>query len=355
MTKGKAMATTQEYETDGIGARWHNRRPGIVAVIAGVAVWQMATDIADEAIARGDIAADERPTFMHTVHERIVTADVREARALHSWFHGDVTTGDEDPMPSAPDAYTRQASQTVKRRTRKGTNVDEVKRHGRGYVVGSLTERPRDWQGPTLPHSASMSADRIRAALATASLTATGGHDAIMVGMLTDAIYPDLPRLTGADTVAWEESQGENILSSVRALAMPARTGDAPLGKIRQTPADGYVRFDHELLAPTDDGRVFVGHAAIIPPRETVRDRKARETAEREADRKTLNARIPLATAVAVLATGLERGTSLTWTHGRVSGSVSRSQSDRWSATVDGHDAIRSQRSVKGLARQLTQ
>lgn len=259
-----------------------------------------------------------------------------------------------------PPEYARQQSTAVQKRSNTGANYEEITRHGRGYVCGSLTERSRAWHGPTLPHSATMSADRIRAALETAPITASGYRDAIAIAKLTDVIYPDLPRLIGADTIAYEETQGANVLSQVRALARPPRV---TLGKIHRTKvAEGYVRFDHEELSPTDDGRVFVGHAAIIPKRETDRDRRDRESAERESAKraaleestKVLRDSWPISTAVSVLATGLIAGSAVPFTHGGTSGTVSRSKSDRYSATVNGQ-AIRSQRSVKALARKVAE
>jgi hypothetical protein len=252
-----------------------------------------------------------------------------------------------------PPEYERQQSRTVSKRSNTGDNYEEVTRHGQGYVCGSLSDRADTWHGPILPHSVGHSRERISAALETARVTASGFRDAIDISRLTDFLYPDLPRLVGADTIAYEEQQGANILGPVRAMARPVRTGDAPLGKIRRDAvADGYVRYSHELLSPTDDGRVFVGHAAIIPKRETVRARQEREQEEREAERKQLPERVPMPTAIAVLATGMLPGTSALWAHRGVTGSVSVSESKRYSATVSGQ-AVRSQRTVKGLQRQL--
>jgi hypothetical protein len=181
-----------------------------------------------------------------------------------------------------PPEYDRQKSTTVSKRSNTGHSYSEVTKHGQGYVCGSLSDRADTWSGPIVPHAVGHSRERITAALETARVTASGYRDAVDISRLTDFLYPDLPRLVGADTIAYEEQQGANILGPVRAMARPVRTGDAPLGKVRQVPAEGYVRYDHELLAPTDDGRVFVGHAAIIPKRETVRARQEREQEERE-------------------------------------------------------------------------
>jgi len=251
-----------------------------------------------------------------------------------------------------PAEYTRQQSRIVEKRSNTGAAYSEVTRHGRGYVCGSLTDRCATFIGPIEPHKVGTSRERIAAALATARVTASGFRDSVDISMLTDALYPDLPRLQGMDTVQFEESQGANLIGPVRAMARQPRTGDAPLGKLRQTPAEGYVRFSHELLAPTDDGRVFVGHAAIIPKRETVRDRSERVASERESERVELSPRMPLATALAVRATGMLPGDSVLWSHKRESGSLTLSTGKRYSATVNGH-AIRSQRTVKGLARQV--
>jgi hypothetical protein len=254
-----------------------------------------------------------------------------------------------------PPEYERQRSLTVQHRSNAGDTYEEVKRHGRGYVGGSLTERDRSFIGPVLPHQATMSRDRIARALETARVTASGFRDAVDISRLTDAIYPDLPKLIGADTVAYEEAQGENLIGPVRAMARQPRTGDAPLGKIpNNRVADGHVRFDHELLAPTDDGRVFVGHAAIIPRKESERDKRERLAAERESERVELSPRMSLAQALAARATGMRPGESVLWSHKRECGSLSLSPGKRYSATVGGH-AIRSQRTVKGLARQVEQ
>jgi hypothetical protein len=248
-----------------------------------------------------------------------------------------------------PQEYERQRSRTVSKRSNTGATYEEVNRHGRAYVGGSLDQRSTTFIGPIEPHRVGHSRERITRALETAPVTTSGYRDAIAIGRLTDFLYPDLPRLVGADTIAYEEQQGENILSSVRALARPPRL---TLGASGRIPAD-HVRYDHECLAPTDDGRIFIGHGPIVERRKTVQIEKQEEQQAREAQRKHLPERIPLPTAIAVLATGLQPGESAIWSHRAVSGTVSRSKGNRYSATVSGQ-AVRSQRTVKGLQRQIT-
>jgi hypothetical protein len=259
--EGSDMATMEELETDGLGARWHRVHVDPISMVAMLAPWQMARDAVRDAIDRGELESDDESTMLHTIHDRIVTEATRLARASHTWWTD--PHGDESPIAPAPDPYTRVQSSTVKRRSNSGQSYDQVIAHGRGYVVGSL-----DPAGPN--RDAAMSTDRIRHALATAPRT-VNGRDAIAIARLTDAIYPDLPRLIGADTVSFEEFGSWDPV-----LARSPRRGHGTryrLPTVRRR--NGETGAAHELIAPSaSPDHVWIGHRHVLRS-VTVRDHRA--------------------------------------------------------------------------------
>jgi len=197
------------------------RRPDPLATVLATvgrfgSVWETAIEIEERATADG-VDAGTVGEIAWSLAERVrVTADAL-TRAGHVWFHGDRVDGDTDPVAPAPDPYERVKSRTRPTRTRKGRTTSIVDRHGRSYVTGSHYGTPSA--------DCAMSTDRLAHAIATAPRTATGAVDGIALSRLTAVAYPDLPTLTGADTIAWEESQSADPVRAgqYRPVRFPTR------------------------------------------------------------------------------------------------------------------------------------
>ena len=201
----------------------------------------------------------------------LARADI-ERRSLHSFWHGNITTGDESRHAVAPDVHERVRASVKVRRSNSGREDREVTRHGRAYVIG------RADVAPNREHS--MSAERARRMLEDTP-RATVGHDAISVYRATQALYGDsIPDLIGADVLAfhefrsWDEVQSRTPLKGpgtrYRLTTVRARIGEAPTVDIG---ADGLTVTG--LLAPSaDTDHVFIGHRLIVRP-VTVRDARA--------------------------------------------------------------------------------
>ena len=304
--------------------------------------------------------------------------------ARHSAVY-DVHTGEaDDSLPSAePDPFERvRSTSKPTRRTRKGSPVDEVVRHGRAVVVGSTRATPNG--------AAAMSADHVSHVLATTP-RATIGHDGLSIYRATQVIFGDaIPRLLAGDTVAraefgtWDEvqamtrrqSRGSN--GSTR-ISWPVRTTVNGPGAWRadELPrANQFVEtWSHgrigtgsrwarvtELAAMTDDERVTIGH------------RPARDRSPVKVNRGAIAARtvgtvaLPFTTqpvadglteAAATLNPGERVRVVLRDEHGRDEylGSVTMSGAKRYSMTT-GLGKIRGARSLKAFrtrARELTE
>ena len=212
---------------------------------------------------------------------RVMSTADRLAREPHTWWHGGATTGDTDPVAPAPDPYARVKSDTRPTRTRKGETVDMVKRHGRSYVVGSTVGRPSA--------ACTMSVGALAYALETAPATVGNGRDGIALSRLTAVAYPDLPTLTGADTVAWEEPQTAEPVRAgqYRPVRFPTRYR---LATVRPRAGETVRRVTfHDgqtvarLLAPSaDPAYVWKGHTLTRRP---VTVRAARAARVKRVDR----------------------------------------------------------------------
>jgi len=303
-----------------------------------------------------------------TLVARIATEADRVARAAHTWPTQENTGEPDDHTPgSAPDGFERvRSTRKAVKRTRKGGAVAEVTRHGRAVVVGSTRRRDPNWHGPVLVGHASMSADRVAAALESAP-EATTGHDGLSIYRVTEVIYGRaIPPLVGGDTVAraefgtWDEvqavtrrqSRGSN--GSTR-ISWPDRYGFGAGGGWRadeRPTVNQYVRPWVEgrtgrgtrWALVTDcptidaDGRVIIGHGSPRDRTPTEREQRAAAT------RVTTTVAIPdtqpisdgLTAAAAELKPGERARIMLRDKYGRDEyfGTVTYSNAERWSAST---------------------
>jgi hypothetical protein len=308
-----------------------------------------------------------------SICERIVKRSEREARALHTMFHGNATTGDTDKPSPVPDVMTRARARTRKVRTNSGASVDMVTLHGRAHVIGSTAVQPH--------REHSMSAQRATAMLDDTARTITG-RDALDVYRATQALYgASIPALIGADVLAFHEWQdtGSSRHGEYRPVRYPTRyriatprprTGE--LSQPRSTAVD-WSALDvpswepttvRELLAGTGDrDTVFVGHRRIT---RTLSYRDHRATRARSHD-EVLH--IPhdadVAHVLASVASSIERGDKyrapwyLLDEHGRVTDvagtlTVSASQSYSVRGLPAGQVKARTTEALaRGIARAL--
>lgn len=228
----------QAIEDNGPDPRYRVVTPWAVILSNLATVVDTAAGMAE----RGDIAHDEIDDVARSICERIVTRAAREQRAVHTWWHGGHTMGEESPVTAAPDVHERVRAATRKVRTNKGATVDMVSVHGRAYVVGRLDVTPNA--------SHAMSADRARHMLDTVPRAAIG-HDAISLYRATQALYGDtVPELIGGDVLSFEEfGAWDETRAATPRRGWPTRYR---LTTVRRRAADD-VRAG-ELLAPCDTG-----------------------------------------------------------------------------------------------------
>lgn len=261
--------------------------------------------------------------YLSTLFVHRAWNDAAEAlRHAHTWFHAGQTVGDDDvSLRNVPDGYTRVQSSTVQRRSNTGTSYREVIVHGRSYVGGDTAATPN--------RGATMSAAHIAHALDTAPRTAMGHVDGMSISRLVDVIYPDLPRLSGADTVAWADFQAWD---QVRA-ATP-RKGLKPRLSVPAVPAGAYnaARGERvELITYRTDTTVFVGHR-VAERIATVRAQRA-QRARTVTEAFTVSTIDDVVSLIAVI--GDEPG-RYTWTVGERSGTITVSATGRISASGSG-------------------
>jgi len=314
--------------------RWSDRPRGVHALTA-LATVAACYDAADQ------IHADEYAPLDHTqfvtvddiedtarvIAYRIMSRADRERRAVHTWWHGNVTRGDADDMAPAPDHHERVRAATRTTRTNRGATVDMVTRHGRAYVGGSTTARDPYWHGPTVPHACAMSAPALAYAIDTAPRTANGMVDAVSLARLTDIAYPDVPRLIGADVLSFEEFGAWD-----ETRARTPRRGHGTryrLQTIRPRAGELARARAGELLAPAaDPDHVWIGHRR--EPRSTT-VRAARAAQRRAVDDAVI---VPdgavLADVLAGIAASVPRFPyRVTWSHRGESGAITATGSER--------------------------
>lgn len=258
----------------------------------------------------------------------------RTLRAAHTLFHAHETEGDEDKsLRNVPDGYTRVQSSSVQRRSNTGTAYREVTRHGRSYVGGSHIGTPN--------RGASMSVAHLAHVIETAPRTALGHVDGIAINRIVDVTYPDLPRLSGADTIQWADFAAWD---EVRA-ATPRR-GLKPRLSVPRVPAGAYAAAPHELISYRDETTVFIGHR--------VADRIATVRAQRaQRARSVTEAFIvsDVADVVTLLAVvGNDEAGRFTWSDGERRGTITVTRTGRVGVTGLGAD-IRGARTIAAAQR----
>lgn len=283
--------------------------------------------------------------------------------------------------------WTDRGQSTIKRgRTAKGANTARVVKHGRSHVVGSF--RPIE-EPPAI--------DDLRRADRAAALFASHAHvvhdrdartvawDGRTVEAVTEHLYGHLlPAAIGTEVRAWSEVLPQSVsdelgagharhrdLTLSRGLAADGLKHAAPrmAWPDREQPSlqsrrGETVRVDYHdgqsvTTLPADamrDDRVYYGHGPAVTRIPTVREReRAAAAATREAIDETLPADVPLHAAIEAIAARLPAGSSVRWAHGDTRGTLSRSPSDRYSASIRGteSDGLRGHRTVYGLRRAV--
>jgi len=308
-----------------------------------------AAEIVDRAHADGIDDIGDAHDVARSIAERITERATREARAVHSWFHADAPTGDEDPMPAAPDAFERVRAHRRTVRTNTGASVQMVTVHGRAFVQGDRTARPSRWS--------SMSAEHLTHAIATVP-HAVGGLDSVSLARLTDVAFPDVPRLIGGDVLSFEEfGAWDETRARTPRRGMPTR-----YRLPRVVRRNGETGAAHELIAPTGDtDTVFIGHRRVMRS-ETVREQRA-QRARRVNDSVTVNEHDDVAVRLARTVADVTAPYSVAWAliddHGAPTGArgtvtVTGDRKRRYSATGLSRP-VRGHRSPDALARAIAQ
>jgi hypothetical protein len=292
----------------------------------------------------------------------------RALREAHTLFHAHDTHGDTDKsLRNVPDGYTRVQSSSVQRRSNTGVTYKEVKRHGRSYVGGSHVGTPN--------RGASMSVAHLAHAIETAPRTSLGHVDGIALNRIVDAAYglthvhpagrtcaacraglTSLPRLSGADTVAWADFAAWD---EIRAAA--PRKGLKPRLTLPRVPAGAYDAAPHELISfrtesytTTDnEGRetfhpatVFVGHR-VAERIATVRAQRAAR-GKRVDEAFTVSDVSDVVTLLAVV--GNDEPGRYTWSAGERRGTITVTRTGRVGVTGLGAD-IRGARTIAAAQR----
>lgn len=306
-----------------------------VRILATIAA---CIDCAQEMAERGDIGADEIEDTARAIGYRIASRADRERRAVHTWFHGGQTSGETDAMPTAPDQYDRVKSDVRPKRSNSGKSTAIVGKHGRAYVTGSRTSR-----------NGSTWTDRAIAHVIETAPQSTNGVDGIALSRIADWFY-DLPRLIGADTVAFEESLHHGLRGADPHTArFPTRYG---LPMVRRRSGD--IGADHELLAPSaDPEHVWIGHRHVL---RSASAREIRATKRRAVDdawnmdpSTGLAEQVGTLARIADLADGPYRAT---WQHGEMAGTLTRSGSG-FRVTISGRPNPIKSRRADGIARAV--
>lgn len=338
-----------------------------------------ALDAAADMHERGDIERDDIEDTARSIVGRIMTAAHREPRALHTYWHGNVTTGETSSVAPAPDVHERVRAHRRTVRTNRGETVQMVTVHGRAYVIGRTDDvRPHREHSMSAPRAAAMLDDVTRAAV---------GRDALDVYRATQVLYgTSIPALIGADVLTFHEfSSWDDVrartprrghgtryrLPTVRARA----TDDVRPGE-RLAAAD---RVDIERVAvPADIERddrgrvvyssggprvrtvtvprsvVFSGHR-LIERGASYRDLRA-QRARGVDDALIVRPTDDLAHVLASVAAAIEHGPyRATWEHGTRRGALTLSTRGAWSVTGIGNGAPRQvkARSAAALERAI--
>lgn len=236
----------------------------------------------------------------------------RAIRANHSGIRMGDPHGEESKHADAPDGYLRVQSSTVKRRSNSGASYSEVTVHGRSYVAGATRGRP--------DRGCTMSVAHLAHALDTAPRTALGHVDGLAVSRLTDVAYPDLPRMSGGDTVAWADFAAWDEIR-----ARTPRRGHRPRLSLPRVTSSAYAAGPGELVAPRDADTVWIGHR-VAPRIATYRETRAMSARQtRESFTCATLADVPATIASALAVT--DGPGRWTWQAGEARGSFTRSKS----------------------------
>lgn len=368
-------AFTQEWtRADGTDRPAPNiERVSPLVVLARIAtIIDTATDMAD----RGDIERADIDDVAHAIAYRVMSRAHREARALHTLWHGDTVHGDTARHAAAPDVHERVRAHRRTVRTNRGDTVQMVTVHGRAYVIGRTDDvRPHREHSMSAAHAAHMLGDTPRAAV---------GRDALAVYRATQALYGDaIPALIGGDVLTfhefgtWDETRARTPrrghgtryrLPTVRARA----TDDVRPGE-RLAHADR-VDIERVTVAPDierdDRGRVvyvsgrprvrtvtvprsvaFAGHR-LIERGTSYREARA-QRARGVDDALIVRPTDDLAHVLSSVAASIERGEQYraTWEHGTRRGALTVSARGKYSVT--GLDERVTARTVAALARGI--
>lgn len=322
--------------------RWSDRPRGVHELTA-LATMAACIDLATEYADRGEIDRGEIDDVSRSLGYRVMSYAQRARSHGHTRFHGYRTAGDADPMRGAPDGYTRVQAATRPERSNSGRTVNVVTRHGRAYA-GGLT---RAEHSPAL----TMTPAHLEHALLTAPRTANGMVDAVALTALTDVAYPDLPRLVGADVIAFEEhAQAVDISGSRRVTTRLAKAKPVAWPLVLTVEAVTLRAGErkrlqaHEVHAPSlRPGFIWLGHRHVT--------RSATVRAQRAAKAKPVDATVTAADVAALadeLATALRDATAVPY---RVAWSTPAGESGALtvSGTID-----RPRLAVSGLPKPVT-
>jgi hypothetical protein len=322
-------------------------------------VWERATvDPSPDRLSIGTVT-----DVALSIADRVARADTIAARADHSRWHGNVTTGDPSPAAPAPDPFERVRADTVRETSNRGVTVDRVTVHGRAMVGGDTVAAP----SPAL----TMSPDRLAYAIDTAPRTALGHVDAIALARLTAVAYPDVPDMLGGDVLTWHERPTfDDTLARQARRGWPTRyrlptvrpRADERADMVPRDTAVDWLGGDvpdwspatvARLLAPSaDPSHAWRGHVLHERPATVHATRSAPRRVD---ERVTVPDGAALGDALAAVVAHVPRGAAYTavWSHRGTVGTVTVS-GDRPRFSVTGLPSpVRGYRTARGMARAV--